>query len=194
MLLYVAAGTLGGVIKAGTRPAVPDTQVLLLPGPIHTDIVLPLTAQVRRAFGFLAQAGQPILDPQSAWLVVGWGAHDFYTRTGTASDFRLVPALKAISGDSAVMRVELGAAQWDTSALSRVPLSASQFTTLIGAIRAGFSSQQALDLPGLTAWDTFYPANGRFNLLRTCNVWAGDMLRQAGARVGIWTPFTWTLP
>ena len=194
VLLYLAAGTLGGLIRTGKVADSADAVVLLLPSPIHTDIVLPVTPEVRRAFAFLADAGQPITDPATTWIVVGWGAHDFYQRTRTAGDLRLRPALRAIMGDSAVMRIETGGAGWDTSRLSRVSLTAAQFTRLVTGIRASVSRPVPLPGPGFTPWDAFYPATGRFTLWRTCNVWVGDMLRQAGARVGIWTPFTWTLP
>ncbi|WP_237060218.1 TIGR02117 family protein [Loktanella sp. M215] len=194
MLLFLGVGTLGGVIRTGDTAALADAVVLLLPSPIHTDIVLPATPEVRRAFAFLADAGQPIGDPATAWIVVGWGAHDFYMQTQTASDLRLRPALKAIMGDTAVMRIETGGSGWDTSALSRVTLNASQFSRLVAGIRGSIADTIPLPGPGFNPWDAFYPAKGRFTLWRTCNVWVGDMLRQAGARVGIWTPFTWTLP
>ena len=37
--------------------------------------------------------------------------------------------------------------------------------------------------------DAFYPANGRYSLLQTCNVWTGSLLRDAGVKMGWWTPF-----
>ncbi|SEM97657.1 conserved hypothetical protein [Loktanella fryxellensis] len=192
-VLYLLAGTLGGAIRIGEVADPPDAAVLLLHGPIHTDIVLPVTPEVRRSFAFLKASGMAMDDPAIRWIVIGWGARDFYMRTATASDLAIGPVMRAIAGDSAVIRVETGGTEWDTSQLAQVPLTAAQFTRLVGTIRDSFADTVPLAGPGFNAFDAFYPAHGRFNLLRTCNVWVGNVLRQAGARVGIWTPFTWTL-
>ena len=192
-LAYLAAGTAGGLIRTGAAPG-PDAgiDVLLLRSPIHTDLVLPVTPEVAGEFAFLAEAGLPVAE--AAWLVVGWGGRAFYIQTATWSDLRLDTTWASVTGDDAVMHVELGGAGWDTSALDRVALTPAQFSRLLDGIRASFAEAAPLDVPGYSDFDRFYPATGRFQIWRTCNVWVGDMLRQAGARVGVWTPFNWTLP
>ena len=37
--------------------------------------------------------------------------------------------------------------------------------------------------------DAFYQGHGRASAVRTCNNWAGDRLRLAGVKTGLWTPF-----
>lgn len=44
------------------------------------------------------------------------------------------------------------------------------------------------DAPPFGLTDAFYEAEGRFNVLNTCNVWIGHMLRRAGLDFGAWTP------
>ncbi|MBQ0765923.1 MAG: DUF2459 domain-containing protein, partial [Sulfitobacter litoralis] len=44
------------------------------------------------------------------------------------------------------------------------------------------------DVAGYTQTDGFFEAKGTFHILRTCNVWIGERLREAGIRFGIWTP------
>ncbi|WP_370642121.1 TIGR02117 family protein [Yoonia sp. I 8.24] len=193
--MYLLAGTVGGMVRTGSKP--PDEggiEIGLFAGPIHTDILIPATAQVRDRFGFLAAAGMPINHPDVSWVSVGWGARDFYTTTGDYTDLSLRPVWRAVTGDHAVMRVDLAGPLRADLDVTRLQLSPDQFATLLDAISAGFASDNPIDHPGFNATDRFYPATGRFHLLRTCNVWVGDVLRGAGVRVGLWTPFIWSLP
>ncbi len=48
-------------------------RILLLSGPIHTDIAIPLDEETRAAFSFLDDPGFPLGHPNAEWLVVGWG-------------------------------------------------------------------------------------------------------------------------
>ena len=156
--------------------------------------MIPVTPNLRARFAFLADAGLPIMAPGAGWLVVGWGAQDFYTTAGTYADIGPDPVWTAITGDTAVMRVEVAGPLRDEAGLTRVPLTAAQFARLIATVRNSFAAETPLQVPGLSGKDAFYPATGRFDILRTCNVWVGAVLRTSGARVGVWTPFTWSLP
>ncbi|EBA12374.1 probable urease-associated protein [Roseobacter sp. CCS2] len=195
--MYLFAGTVGGLIKTGD-PSVQTSEfrIGLLRGPIHTDLLLPAIPEIRTAFGFLQEGGLPVTHPDVAWIVAGWGAREFYMTTGSYADLRPGPVWRAISGDDAVMRVFVGGEITDPVAITWVNVSLDQLDALTRAVLFDFenTSLPPLDHPGLNGSDLFYPAKGRFHLFRTCNVWVGDMLRQAGIRVGIWTPFTWSLP
>ncbi len=186
---------MGGAIKTGDT-AIGDIRIGLLPGPIHTDLLLPVTDDVRARLAFLVNGRMDIEDPGVAWVVVGWGARDFYTTTGDYTDLRPRPVWRAITGDASVMRVFLAGEITEDAGITWIDVDAQQFATLLTEVRAGFAGADPapLDHPGLNGQDTFYPGTGRFNLFRTCNVWVGDVLRKAGLRVGIWTPFTWSLP
>ncbi|SFR45507.1 conserved hypothetical protein [Yoonia tamlensis] len=182
------------MIRTGAPP--PETggvEIVLFAGPIHTDILIPATPQVRNRLGFLAGAGMPINHPGVAWISIGWGARDFYTTTGDYADLSVRPVWRAVTGDDAVMRVDLAGPLHADLDLPRLRLSPAQFDALLGGITAGFASDRPIAHPGFNATDRFYPATGRFHLLRTCNAWVGDLLRGAGVRIGIWTPFTWSL-
>jgi uncharacterized protein (TIGR02117 family) len=194
-LVYFLSGTIGGLLRTGEQP--PDSggvEIALFAGQIHTDILIPATPQVRDRFGFLAGAGMPINHPEVAWISIGWGARDFYTTTGEYSDLSMQPIWRAITGDDAVMRVDLAGPLRADLDVTRLRLTPKQFALLLDEVSAGFSADHPINHPGFNATDRFYPATGRFHLFRTCNAWVGDVLRKAGVRVGIWTPFTWSLP
>ncbi|MCB1428263.1 MAG: DUF2459 domain-containing protein, partial [Nitratireductor sp.] len=41
--------------------------------------------------------------------------------------------------------------------------------------------------------DAFYEGEGRFDIMRPCNIWVGEALRRAGLSTGAWTPITGAL-
>ena len=57
-----------------------------------------------------------------------------------------------------------------------------------GKVRGRLSGLPAA--PGYGVTDLFFPAQGRFSLLKTCNVWVGQGLKASGLPTGLWTPFS----
>lgn len=168
-------------------------RVGLLQGPIHTDILLPLTPDTRARFGFATAAGVPVDHPDAAWLMLGWGSHAFYTTAGTYADITAGAVLTAATGDSAVIRLEVTGPLPDLENLRYLDLSQAQHAALVDQTLAALASQTALDHPGFTPTDAFFPARGSFHLLNTCNVWLGRTLRASGIPFGLWTPATWSV-
>ena len=157
-------------------------------GPIHYDFLLPLNDQTLEAFDFLRPHHTEMSDPNARWLLVGWGAHDFYTTVGSYSDLSTRAIWRGITGDSAVMRVDVIGELTADFPVRRLALNGDQFDALITTISDSFADARPLEHQGFGLTDSFYPAVGRFNILRTCNVWIGEMIRAAGLRFGVWTP------
>lgn len=186
IVLWFVFGLLGAVVPSDGTASGDDVTVRLAGTAIHYDFLLPATPQTRAAFAFAAQAGVPIDAPEAAWILVGWGARDFYTATGSYSDMSVGPVWKAVTGDESVLRVDV----WgdvDLGGRPEIRLSATQYTRLLTAL-VGSTDRIALDHPGFTLTDGFFGGTGGFSLLRTCNVWVGEMVRAAGLRFGLWTP------
>ena len=169
-------------------------QVLIMAGPIHTDIAFPANRDVRDAFGFMAKDG---LDPEIdgvKWIIAGWGGREFYINTPTWSDLKPWPVFRALTLDQSVMHVSLaGGIKVGASGVEVVHLSGRQFNNLIDAVKASFSTEpdgKPIVIGGKNyhRFDRFYEANGSFNLLLGCNAWTAKMLRNAGISTGIWTP------
>lgn len=171
----------------------PAFTIGLIQGPIHTDILVPLTPATRARFGFAARAGVPVGDPGAQWLVYGWGAAEFYTTTGTLADITPAQVLAAANGDSAVIRLDVLGPLPALPNLRLLPLSETQFRVLMVQLSRSLASETPLDHPGFTGSDAFFPGRGRFHALRTCNVWLGEMLRAAGVPFGLWTPANWSV-
>lgn len=197
--IYFLAGTIGGIIPGRTAdlPQGADRTVLLVPGPIHTDILLPLDPDVAAHFAFAEVVGVPVTHPMGEWLAVGWGAREFYTTVGDYGDVSASAIWKAMTGDNAVIRLEIWGRLPDNHGLTEFNMSEAQFVALIDTIDAALLTDgQATPIahPGFSEADGFFEAAGRFSPLRTCNSWVGKVLRSAGVQTGAWTPFTWSLP
>ncbi|NBZ86639.1 TIGR02117 family protein [Stagnihabitans tardus] len=161
-----------------------DTRIGLIAGPIHTDFLLPLTPALRRDFGFLAAEGMALDHPQARYLVLGWGAREFYTSAGRYQDIRAGAVWRAVTGDDAVVHVDLAG---EVAADRWIAVSEAQLAALSRSIR-GQMAAEPLPGAGFHGGDLFFPAEGRFSLWRTCNAWVGEELRRAGVDFGAWTP------
>lgn len=191
--LYLLAAVAGAFWPGpGTRIAGntgPPLRVGLVTGPIHTDLLLPLTPDLRAHLAFALTAGVPLDDPHAEWLVVGWGSRAFYTATGSYADLRLATVWQAATGDDAVLRLDVaGPIPADAPGVEWVELTQAQLLGLTHAILGSLADPAPLPDTGFTATDAFFPAHGRFHLFNTCNVWIGNALRAAGHPFGIWTP------
>ncbi|NJS37949.1 MAG: TIGR02117 family protein [Rhodobacteraceae bacterium] len=171
----------------------PAHTIGLLQGPIHTDILFPLTADTRARFAFAESAGVPVTHPDAEWLMFGWGSAAFYTTAGTYADITASAVMTAATGDTAVIRLDVTGPLPPLENLRFLTLSEAQYQALLDQVTATFASQTALDHPGFTASDAFFPAKGRFHAFRTCNVWLGETLRASGIPFGLWTPANWSV-
>jgi uncharacterized protein (TIGR02117 family) len=194
-VLYLAASLALPLVPgpAADLSGPPTRQIGLLQGPIHTDILFPLTPEVRARFAFAEAAGVPLHHPGAEWLVFGWGSAAFYTSAGTYADITASAVLTAALGDSAVIRLDALGPLQPLENLRFLSLSEAQFQALLTRTGTAFASRTRLSQPGFTGTDAFFPALGRFSALRTCNVWLGETLRAAGIPFGLWTPANWSV-
>lgn len=160
--------------------------VWLIRGPIHTDFVLKVDERLRERFEFAE------LGVNTGWVILGWGSEAFYTSTGTYLDLSLPVIWRAATGDVAVLRVvqvPFGVPEPSDWAHQRLRLSEDQYDALLAGIA---EDARGSVIPGasLAQGDAFYPAAGRFNIFRTCNVWVAGKLASAGLRTGAFTPTT----
>lgn len=199
-VIYVLAGFLGAIIPgtvAGVAGA-PTELIALARGPIHYDILLPLTPETRDAFGFAKAQGLPMDHPDAEWLVLGWGADGFYTTVGSYADITPEVLWRAVTGDRSVLRLDLAGDVSQVASLTWLEVSAGQIAALREVALAEFARDaagQPLALPP-APWGqshVFFRATSPFHLFNTCNAWTGKTLRAAGIAQGVWTPTTQAL-
>lgn len=190
--LWLVAGFAGASLPGRVTPQDgPEViEIGLLATPIHYDLLLPMTPALRARFGFAAADGVAVDAPDAGWLLVGWGAREFYTSAGRYADVPLRAVARGIAGDASVVRLEA----WGQFALEDLPqatplrLTQGGYAALLDLISAEIGEPSLVRAPGLAEGDAFYAGRTGFSALRTCNVWIGEALRTAGVRLGIWTP------
>lgn len=150
------------------------TRILLLSGPIHTDIAIPLTDETRARFGFVEAAGVPLAHPQAEWLIFGWGGRSFYLETPTWSELKAGPVFKALTLDRSVMHVDIaGRIVEPQAAVSGFELNEAGYDRLLEFVAESFTREAGAVVPvegfSYNGNDRFFEAGGSFNALLGCN-------------------------
>ncbi len=189
--LYLVLAFVGALVPASGADGIVEEprerEIVLARGVIHYDILLPLDDDTRGQFSFLDDTRVPL--DAGEWLSVGWGSEAFYTSAGAYTDITWGALVKAITYDRSVIRFEVYGALPDHPDLKRVSVSDDQLDALRQSIFQDLDlTGGALEAEGFSETDAFFPAQGAFHLLKTCNVWVGRTLRAAGIDFGIWTP------
>lgn len=193
---YATAGLIGGAVpaNAGWRPPAEGVRVFVESNGIHVGLVVPKVAAGVDWRGITP--GADLADPRYArydHLAIGWGERAFYLDTPTWADVRLRTVLGAARGsDATLMHVEHVPTPRTGDDVRAIVLRPAEYRRLAAYIRASFAPVRAVHA-GYGANDVFYAGRGHYSAARTCNAWAGDALRQAGVRVGRWTPFPVTV-
>lgn len=193
---YATAGMLGGAIprNAGWRPPADGIHIFIESNGVHTGIIVPKVAAGIDWRG-LARAGD-LRDPRYAGydhLSFGWGERTFYLETPTWADVKPSTILAAaIGSDRTLIHVDHIPRPRASSDVRELVVTPDQYRRLAAYIAASFRPDGAHQ-PGYAAYDAFYDATGHYSALTTCNSWTGTALRQAGIRVGAWTPFPATV-
>jgi uncharacterized protein (TIGR02117 family) len=193
-LLYLAAGAIGGAIprNAGWQETADGVTIYVATNGIHTGLILP-TRTAEHDWSPLVRP-EHLRDPRYAgrYLWVGWGEAEFYLNTPTWAEVSPRTVLAAATGsDKSLMHVDHLLEPWSDA--QPIHLSRPEYLKLVAAVRGSFDLTRPQPIPGYGPADVFYPAQGRYSAIRTCNWWTGEMLRQAGVRIGAWTPFSATV-
>jgi len=201
MAIPLALGMVGTLVPwpFGAAPtAEPTRRILVLSNPIHTDIAIPIEPESLAALPFLAEAGLPVAHPHARWLLIGWGAREFYTQTPSFAEMQPGPTFKALTLDAATMHVDvIGDLTADAPFVVPVDITPEGYAGLLQAMSESFTRRDGQVIPiegyALGTADRFFEGEGFFTAVLGCNTWSARMLRSAGLRTGIWNPLPLSL-
>lgn len=203
-----------GLFPVNNNYLPPDdgVEIYVISNEVHADFVLPIVNDVVDwsvcfpASHFAGDVGA------AKYVLFGWGDRRFFVETARWRDLKVSTALNAFwSNDTALHVTQTDSRHWESYAI-KVRISRDQYAELARYVRATLADVNpatvtAADLNELLQKpvtnpiagaryadnDAFYPANGRYHVLNTCNSWVGNGLRRAGVRVGAWTPLPKTI-
>ena len=191
-LIYVVAGLGGGAIAVNRdwTPPADGIEIFVESNGIHTGIVMPVHA-AGIDWSTVARPDH-LRDRREAarsHVAIGWGQRDFYLDTPRWQD--IDPAIvlaAAIGSDRTVMHVEHVDRPEISADRRLVLLRPDEYRRLAAFVRSGFGAGMPV-APGYGRADAFYNGRGTYSAINTCNAWTGAALREAGVRMGAWTPF-----
>jgi uncharacterized protein (TIGR02117 family) len=192
---YALAAVAGGAIpvNSGWQQATAGVRIYVIDNGVHTDLVLPVAAEGVDWRDLVKP--EDLADPAQAahsHIAFGWGDRDFYLNTPSWSQVSPVRVGKAMAGmGSTVLHVAHIPAPGVGPHMRTILLSPDEYRRLAAFIRGTFAEGPSVH--GYSGHDAFYPAKGGYSALRTCNQWTGSALREAGVKMGWWTPFTFSV-
>ena len=173
-----------------------STTILIQYGLAHTNIVISLSRSSLDWEILLPDLVPNQIKGQEGYLLVGWGDKETYQSTPNWGDLKASVAIRAllINTPSALhVRYLDDLARVENSV---IPLKLNQ--AISDAVEKRILSSFRNDKPeilssGYDAGDRFYYSKGKYNIFNTCNTWTGDVLRQSGVNMSLWTPFSYNV-
>ncbi len=193
--LFVLAGWLGSALprNPGWHEPAAGVVILVETNGTHTGIVVPIRTPLKDWAATFPEAAA-LRGGAATHLALGWGEREVFLDVPTWADLDPLTALRIVAaGGESVMRVSPYVHPVAGEHHRPVRLSVEQYRRLVDRIEASLAPPGPLGSPaGLAGTDPlsrYYPARDRYTLVRTCNSWVGDLLGDAGVRMGRWTPF-----
>lgn len=159
---------------------------------VHVSLIVPMSAAGEDLSDLIRpdQLSDPMIYGTHA--MVGWGHGNVYRNARTWGDVRSGDIFSAIVGSNfTTLHVYHLTNPQDAPHRKALSVTPTQYRSIIRQIRATFrlnDQGQSVAHPAYAADNVFYDSYGHYSAIQTCNSWTGDILRNAGVKVGIWTP------
>lgn len=169
--------------------------IFVISNGVHTDIAVPSESKLKNWRLTFPKDSFDLKDTSSNYLAFGWGDKGFYLNTPEWSDLKASTAFKAAFGlGGTAMHVRyLNAPKKLSEKKIALTISSDQYKKLVTYIEQSFCLNNGcvtkIDHPGYGDSDLFYEAEGKYSLIKTCNVWTNKALKFSGIKTGLWTPF-----
>lgn len=191
---YVAAALIGSFIPVNNGWIEPKSGIPIFveTNGVHVSLIVPMSAVGTDLSDLIRpdQFSDQVL--VGTHVMIGWGHGGVYQNGATWKDVRIADVASAVLGSDLTMLHVYRLTNPQPSKYRRmIIVSPIQFRRIISQIRASFRlNDQGMTVAyaAYAANNVFYESHGHYSALNTCNNWTGSVLRNAGIRVGIWTP------
>lgn len=196
IILYVVVALILSCIPYNTDFRSPEegVDIYILSNGVHTDLVVPAKSKYMDWTRFIKAENTRSKDSSISYMAFGWGDKGFYLETPEWSDLKCSTALKAMFalGTSAMHVCNYRSLQ-ENEYCRKIRITEENYKKLVTYIASSFLRNNKEDFICISgryyaAHDAFYEAKGSYSLLKTCNTWANEGLKESGIRASIWTP------
>jgi uncharacterized protein (TIGR02117 family) len=159
---------------------------------VHVSLIVPMSAAGEDLSDLIRPEHLYNTDLYGTHAMVGWGHARVYRKAQTWGDVKSGDIGSAIIGsDDTTLHIYHLIDPRPAPHRKRFLVSQREYQSIIGSIRSTFRltpDGQSKAYPAYGANNLFYDSKGHYSAYTTCNEWTAAVLRQAGVRIGIWTP------
>lgn len=170
-----------------------EVTIYILTNGVHTDLVVPIKNEIKDWSREIKFENTKAKDSTAIFLAFGWGDKGFYLNTPEWSDLKASTAFNAAFGlSSSAIHTTFYKSIKESKSCVKITISKQNYQKLVAYIKSGFQhdeNQNPIYIEATTYGknDSFYEANGKYNLFQTCNSWANDGLKFADQKAAFWT-------
>lgn len=167
--------------------------IYIMTNGVHTDLVLPIKSGPKDWSREISFENTKAQDSTNNYIAFGWGDKGFYLNTPEWSDLKASTAFNAAFGlSTSAMHTTFYKSMRESKTCVKIEVSNGNYQKLVDYIESGFqhdANQQPIFIAATTYGknDSFYEANGKYNLFQTCNSWANAGLKAANQKAAFWT-------
>lgn len=170
-----------------------EVTIYILTNGVHTDLVLPIKNEAKDWSQQIKIENTKAKDTTANLIAFGWGDKGFYLDTPEWADLKFSTAFNAAFGlGSSAMHTTFYKSVRESKSCVKIQVSKENYQKLVAYIEAGFqydANQMPIFIQATTYGknDSFYEANGKYNLFQTCNSWANSALKESNQKAAFWT-------
>jgi uncharacterized protein (TIGR02117 family) len=192
--LYMIAALIGSLVPANNdwTPPSEGIPIFVETNGVHVSLIVPIVAAGEDLSRYIRP--EDLSDPSlyGTHFMIGWGHKAVYRNAKTWADVRSGDVASAVFGsDQTTMHVYHLINPRASPVRKQFNVRPSEYRKIIQQIRASFNTGtqgRTTAYPAYGPNNIFYDAHGHYSAVNTCNNWTGRVLRNAGVRIGAWTP------
>ena len=192
--IYLLAALIGSVVPAnnGWKESETGIPIYVETNDIHVSLIVPVNAAGENLGDYIRPEHLSDARLYGTHFKIGWGHKAVYRNAQTWSDIRSGDIVSAIFGSNETTLHIYHLINPQPAPYRKIfKVRPAEYRAIIRQIRATFqmgADGRTVAYPAYGPNNLFYDANGHYSAVNTCNNWTSTILRNAGIKVGIWTP------
>ena len=192
--LYMGAALVGSHVPANSDwvPPRDGIDIFVETNGVHVSLIVPMSAAGEDLSDLIRPDQLTNRGLYGTHAMIGWGHRRTYRNARTWGEVQSGDIASAVAGsDLTTLHIYHLINPEPLPHRKILRVTQKQYRAIIRQIRATFLLDESGKSIAYRAYgpdNLFYDSKGHYSAINTCNNWTGDNLRNAGIRMGIWTP------